>query len=248
MASFLKMRNNPVTTWSLAPKTPSLARDEVHVWRATLDQGPTLLHSLREVLAAGELDRATRFYRQQDRERFIASRGLLREILSKYLGIEPRELHFEYSPFGKPMLVRPCHRDIGFSLSRSSGLSLYAITASREVGVDVENVRMDFPFEPAATRFFSAAENAMLAALPENVRQQAFFDFWTRKEAYAKASGAGLWLPFDRFAVHPRLSVDFPNKNCWSLWNLVPRSGFVGAVAVEGGGRLVCWEWNGALS
>ena len=76
-----------------------------------------------------------------------------------------------------------------------------AITRGREVGIDLERIRSDMTYESIAERFFSPRENAMLHSLPNNIKPTAFFNCWTRKEAYIKARGVGLSIPLDQFDV-----------------------------------------------
>ena len=96
------MRQDPV--WGTPPAELALAKDEVHVWRAKLDLTQTTIQSLRRTLAADELARAKRFRFAQDRDRFIAARGVLRAILSRYLKVEPARVYLTYNAHGKPTL------------------------------------------------------------------------------------------------------------------------------------------------
>ena len=88
-----------------------------------------------------------------------------------------------------------------FNLAHSHELALYAFTRGREIGVDIEYLRALPDADQIADRFFSARENATLQALPASQRRQAFFNCWTRKEAYIKAIGKGLSQPLDQFEV-----------------------------------------------
>ncbi|MHB1426768.1 MAG: 4'-phosphopantetheinyl transferase family protein, partial [Gemmataceae bacterium] len=107
--------------------------------------------------------------------------------------------------------------------------------------------------EPLAERFFSPRETAVLRSLPPELRREAFFRCWTRKEAYIKAQGKGLSLPLDQFDVslHPdepaellATQHDPQEAQRWSLRSLLPKEGFVATVAVEGHSwRLWCGEW-----
>ena len=94
-----------VPPWCLPPKTLILGSDEVHVWRATLDQTTSQIESFRHTLAADEQARAERFYFQRDREHFIVARGVLRALLGFYLNKAPECLSFRYSSHGKPALA-----------------------------------------------------------------------------------------------------------------------------------------------
>jgi len=232
----------------------ALSSDEIHVWRASLDLSASCVQNLQQTLAADELSKAEQFYLQKDREHFIVARGLLRAILSRYLDMEPGQLRFCYSDHGKPSLApTPGQETFSFNVSHSHGLALYAMTRSREIGIDLERIRGDLDCEQIAARFFSPSENAVLRALPAKLKPQAFFNCWTRKEAYIKARGGGLSLPLDQFDVsltpgEPSTLLnttgDPQEATRWSLRALTPSPGYVAALAVEGHGwRLTCWQW-----
>ncbi len=246
---------SPVPAWCFPPETLVLGRDEVHVWRATLDQTPSQIESFLHNLAADEQARAEKFYFERDRERFIVARGVLRAILGGYLNRTPECLSISYSSRGKPALAEQSGGDaIRFSVSHSQGVALYAVTRGREVGIDLERIRFDLAVAEIAERFFSQREALTLRTLPTEVHRQAFFNCWTRKEAYIKARGEGLSLPLDQFDVslapgEPAAILGTqrgPSEACrWSLQELIPGAGYVAALAVEGHGwRLTCWQWS----
>lgn len=229
----------------------TLQSDEVHVWQAALTSSPEI-QCLLELLSRDERVWADRFRFAQDRDRYIHSHAFLRMVLGRYLGMDPRRLEFRYGPHGKPALAGEYGAALRFNLSHSQELALLAITRGREVGVDVEYVQVHLPCEQIAQRFFSAEEVAALDALPPSVRPRAFYSLWTRKEAYLKARGDGLAFPPDQVWVsHPDeppslLSVgsDLAEAACWSLCDLAPAPGYVGALAVEGRPlRLRQWRW-----
>lgn len=246
------MNTAPITSavlpWRVPPGTLVLGVDDVHVWRATLDQPPPhFLHNL----AADEQAWAERFYFEKDREHFIVAHGVLRAILGRYLNRAPESLSFCYSAHGKPSLAGNAIR---FNMSHSHGIALYAVTRGREVGIDIERIRSNVEVEEVAERFFSQREVAKLRTLPAGVQREAFFNCWTRKEAYIKARGEGLSLPLDQFDVSlaPGEPVallgtrpDPSEAARWSLRELPPTPGYVAALAVAGQGwRLTCWPWT----
>lgn len=230
--------------WKLGPPHPSLAKDQVHLWMARLDLEPPRLESLLDTLSEDERTRAGRFYFRKDRERFIATRGLLRAILGRYLGQEPASLRFRYGPHGKPYLALGGDvLDLRFNLSHSQNLALYAVALGREVGVDLERVRFDETAMEIATQFFSTRELAALRALPEHTRTETFFKYWTVKEAYLKAKGEGLGGEFEKFIVRLEdgraelLSTTgdrLEDMGDWEVKTLMPMPSFVAALAVAG--------------
>ncbi|HTV43472.1 MAG TPA: 4'-phosphopantetheinyl transferase superfamily protein [Candidatus Sulfotelmatobacter sp.] len=213
---------------------------DIHVWAAGLDPSPERVSAFKETLAPDELERAARFHFEIDRNRFIAGRGILREILGSYLGIRPERLQFDYSPHGKPTLKASSTRPpLHFNLGHSVDLILIAVTRACPLGIDVEWVRPIPDLENIATRYFSTREAAELMALPEERRPRAFYQLWTRKEACLKASGeglsglAGLQIPDHSKLTDSRTLVEF-----------TPARDFIGAIAAPAGGLTVsCWSW-----
>jgi 4'-phosphopantetheinyl transferase len=245
---------SPVHLWSSPPETLVVDRDEVHVWRAALDQSASQVQDFLHILAPDEQARAARFYFARDRQHFIVARGVLRSILGCYLNQVPESLAFCYSAHGKPALAEQSARDaIHFNVSHSNELALYAITRGRQVGIDIEHIRLDLAVAEIAGRFFSRREVAKLRTLPAEIQREAFFRCWTRKEAYIKALGEGLSLPLDQFDVWPASGEpdtapgaqrDPSEASGWSLQELMPAPGYAAAVAVGGRDwRLVCWQW-----
>jgi len=244
----------PIAPWRAPPESPVLGCNEVHVWRAALDQAPPRIQSFRHVLADDERARADRFHFEKDRGHFIVARGVLRAILGSYLKLVPERVRFGYGSHGKPALAGDGGIDaIKFNVAHSDGVALYAVARGRDVGIDVERVRSDLAVVEIAERFFAPGEVAEIRSLPAEARRQAFFRCWTRKEAYVKARGEGLSLPLDQFdlslaqpdpGVAPLPQREPFGAATWSFWELAPAAGYVGALAVEAlGWRLACWQW-----
>jgi len=238
--------------WPAGPSVLTLSDPVVHVWCAALDLPEQALQPLAALLSADERNRARTFRFERDRQRWIARRGLLRQLLGRYLEVNPAELRFVYGPRGKPALPAP--EAPVFNLSHSGGIALFAISAAGSVrlGVDVELIRSDLAHLPLAQRYFSPAEQAALQALPKSQQLAAFFRCWTRKEAFVKALGEGLSVPLDSFDVslssaeaqllawrHPAAA-----QTACTLFDLEPAPGFAAALAVIGAGewRLACWQ------
>lgn len=232
--------------WGAPPADPSLAADEVHVWRASLRPAPGDLARLEAHLSEDERARAARFRFPEHRQAFVAGRGIQREILSRYTGLPPAAIAYHLSAHGKPALDgAAASSGISFNVSNAGDLSLYAVTLRQEIGVDLEQVRPMPDGMDIARRFFSAPENEAFAGVPESDRDLAFFHCWTRKEAYIKAVGEGLSMPLDRFDVSflpgrpPRLLATrgAPDEAArWTMLELHPGPGYVGALVIEGSG------------
>jgi 4'-phosphopantetheinyl transferase len=213
--------------------------NEVHVWTARLDREAEELHDLEATLSPDERARADRFHFARDRQRFVAARGVLRTLLGKYLRQAPASLEFSYGPYGKPSLAGAnAARGLSFNLAHSAELAVYAISRQRNLGVDVERIKPESAGEDIARRFFSAREVGDLQTLPPEARVAAFFNCWTRKEAYLKATGMGLQTPLDSFSVSlwPGEPAQFLAgvEARWHLAAFDPSEGYTGAVVYDG--------------
>ena len=241
-------------SFNTRPLDVELGTDQIHIWYCALDQEASRCSELIQTLSLDELIRAKRFRFDRDRENFIVCRGILREILGHYLLVEPSQLQFCYGKYGKPALTDSFENTaISFNLSHSKNLAVYAFTRNREIGVDIEHVH-DIPeMEQLAEQFFSAVENTVFHALPDSKKREAFFNCWTRKEAFLKAVGDGLSYPLDNFDVsfipgQPSglLAVhgDPQASSRWTIQDLEPPFGFAAAYAIERRSpRLHCWQW-----
>ena len=197
------------------------------------------------ILSSEEHDRTARFHFEKHRRQFVFRRAVLRILLSRYLVCPPAQIEFTYSQDGKPALSEPFKgATIRFNLSCSGDLIVYAFVHSYEVGVDIERIR---PIEASriAGRFFSVRENAEFDSLPGGLENEAFFNCWTRKEAFLKAVGCGLKVPLNRFDVSLTPSrparivmIDGSREGShdWELYDLRPAPGYIGALALEGKG------------
>jgi 4'-phosphopantetheinyl transferase len=153
-------------------------------------------------LSEDELDRARRFVFERDRRRYVAGRTQLREMLGARLQVAPRAVAFAYGPRGKPRLAdRFASSGWRFNVSHCEDVAIFAFARNREVGVDIEAVRALPDADEVAARCFSPGESAAYRALAAHDRPLGFFNCWTRKEAFIKALGDGLYFPLEDFDV-----------------------------------------------
>jgi 4'-phosphopantetheinyl transferase len=156
--------------------------------------------------------------------------------------VQPDAVELVYGPRGKPRLSRSfADADLCFNVSHSEDVAVYVFSSGREIGVDVEAVSELRDADEIAARFFSRRENQAYLALDPCDRPLGFFNCWTRKEAFIKALGDGLYYPLDCFDVslapgEPARILrvaDVAGSACgWTLYDLDLEPGFVGAVVV----------------
>ncbi len=238
--------------WPLAPVDFDLQQGAVHIWSAALQQSAAQMAVFWDCLNADERERADRFHFALHRERFIVARGLLRTLLSRYLGLAPRDIRLDFTAYDKPFLPE---NPLFFNISHSGDVGLFAFCLETAVGVDVEKIKPMDDLHAIAGRFFALGEYHVLQSLPPQYQTAAFFRCWTRKEAFIKLIGEGLSYPLDNFEV--TLGLDDPARILtvegstakaadYHLEHLAPAKDYVGAVALPTHPYdLFCWQWVG---
>jgi 4'-phosphopantetheinyl transferase len=222
---------------------PALGAGELRLWSIPLDPSPQAVAALGKLLSPDEQERAARFRFDVHRRRYAVGRGALRRLLGRELGLPPEAVTFDYGPRGKPFLAaRHAGSNLQFNLSNSEELALVGFLHGREVGVDVEFLKPMPDAEEIGERFFSIPEREVLKRVARAEKEIAFFNAWTRKEAYLKAVGEGLAVALDSFDVtlapgEPArmlaLNGDPQAAERWFYLHLDPQPRYVGAVAIE---------------
>jgi 4'-phosphopantetheinyl transferase len=230
--------------------------EDTHVWVAsTVNLEPATLARLEVTLSSTERIQAAKFRFLPDQTRYIFAHGVLREILSRYVGKPPNQLTFVASAFGKPSLgnAMPAGR-IMFNMSHSEGLVIAAVSLDSRVGVDTEFIRPIEDIDSLVQQLFTTSEQALVQAAPVDLKQCVFYRCWTRKEAYIKAIGKGFSIPLDSFdsTLAPgaqgrwlQTTNDSLANKTWWLSDLALLEGYVGALVVEGRvPKITYLTWN----
>ena len=204
-------------SWEVPPSSWELGADEVHVWRVQLEQPDERVNRLNLLLA-------------HDGRRFAPSGFAFRAIAASSLSVGafsascwgatwafiPKGFPFGYGDYGKPTLNgERIGSPLQFNLSHSGEGTLVGVTLSRPIGIDLELIHPMVNMEELAARFFAPREVEMLRMVTSPHRERAFFNCWTRKEAYLKGCGEGLFRPLDQFVVSliPDEAAALPNVN-----------------------------------
>jgi len=171
----------------------SLKQEQIiHIWKANLDISPQLEKNYWGMLNVEEKKRVDRLVKPEHKTRFIAGRGILRSLLANYLKLTPESIAFDYLSQGKPLLAYFHKTSLQFNVSHSHNLALYAFSLSQVVGIDLELIRPLPSALSLAQRFFTPQEADYLSSLSPEEQEKIFFQFWTAKEAYLKATGEGI--------------------------------------------------------
>lgn len=193
-----------------ANRASRLAPHEVAVWLVALDGAtPADLARAAAALTPDEQARAARFRVEGARAQFVAARALARRMLSFHAGVA-RDWRFRAEPHGRLVLEDDAPAFV-FNLSHTHGVVACALAASGEVGVDVERLAPADDLARLARHHFSPSEAARVAALQGPAQAEAFFAYWTLKEAYVKARGLGLSLDTKAFTfdLGPPIALRF---------------------------------------
>jgi 4'-phosphopantetheinyl transferase len=223
------------------PETLTLGTQDIHLWKLSLNQPDRDSDTLQKELSADELERAGSYRFNSDRRRFVVRRSLQRRILAKYTDLCPSELCFEYNAHGRPSLVQPDGQSsVSFNASHSHELALIAVGRSPLIGIDIEQVRKIEDANSIVARFCSDEEQKRWVDIAGEDRELAFFDLWTRKEAFIKAIGRGLSMDLRHFTVSldrddPQLT-HWPGNDCevpnWTMCRIEAATGFGATLAV----------------
>ena len=228
-----------IVNWEVSPTKLNLSDRCIHLWKTKLDISSVELEQLAESLSVDEIARANRFKFLEHKNSFIAARGFLRQILSKYLQKSAKDIVFNYSDRGKPLLV---NTDIQFNISHSQNIALYCVTRHNSIGIDLEYLKKNIEHDKIASRFFNESEYQAIIELSLNERQRAFFQLWTIKEAYLKATGEGLGGGLETIKVDldgdlqtkvKAIGSDREEVNNWHFWSFFPQENFVATVAIN---------------
>ncbi|UUL82299.1 4'-phosphopantetheinyl transferase family protein [Sphingomonas qomolangmaensis] len=215
----------------------TLTDDVVDVWLVRLPPAappPALL----AMLSPAELAAAGRFRHRPSHDSYVVTRGVLRQLLARYLGEAPAAVEITSQERGKPVVRGP----LRFNVSHSGEFALLGFARDCDVGVDIEAVRAAPDWLAIARRFFAADEADALAATADAQRETAFFRCWTRKEAFVKATGLGLSAPLDSFSVSldataPRFVRLPPTEDNWSLHDIAVGRRYAAALVHRGEAR-----------
>lgn len=209
---------------------------------ARLDIGAEAADASAALLSCEERQRGARFAGDRERRRFTVARARLRQLLGERLDVVPEAIELVYAAGGKPRLHPRFGSDLRFNVSHHEDVAAFAFANGREVGVDVEGVRSLADADAIAALVFSPREHRAYLSLDPEQKPRAFFNGWTRKEAFVKALGEGLRHPLHRFDVSlvegepARLQrvESTPGESCgWVLHAFTPGAQLVGAVVVE---------------
>jgi 4'-phosphopantetheinyl transferase len=207
-----------------------IAAGEIQLWTVIHHLADGRHDEFERLLTPDEIALRAKFIPERARK-FTTTRATLRILISRYTGIEPRDVRFRYGPRGKPFLLergREHDPRVQFNLSDSSDVVVFGFSSDREIGVDIERVRHLERWQKIAERFFGFDAAAEIARLPDAERDREFIRRWVMEEARIKATGQGIW------------SRQTPEAVSLTYKSFFPADDYCGAVAAPGSDWTIC--------
>ncbi len=226
---------------------PDLEPGTVHLWLADLKESACNLKQYKSYLDSFELDRAQRYAHDEARERFIASRGILKEIIAMYVKCEAKDIQFRLGLQGKPYLATQQPVQLNFNSTDSKHIALFALCWTSEVGIDVELRNRAVGHSLIAKRKLTDYEFAAYQShADEEARRVSFLSLWTRKESYGKAKGVGVYYKMNCVNLlgeneSASTALICPDGLPWEVTPIFPIEDIIACVTTAGIG----WNYRG---
>lgn len=213
--------------------------NQVELYFGNISLSHDLRRHLEKILSDEERARAYRFVHKEDQHRYIVCRALLRIILAQFVHRLPEELSFQLGKYEKPYLDQVGAPE--FNLSHSHKHVCIAVHPSLPVGVDIEYKRKDLNFQELVSYVFTERERNFFQQIDDALKLEAFYQGWTRKEAFVKATGEGLHRSLHSFEVLSHCAYnheqDFRNEKIivppWWIYTLDLHPDYTAAVCIK---------------
>jgi 4'-phosphopantetheinyl transferase len=178
-----------------------LLDNEIHLWSINPQQitAQEQLKSIKSLLSQDELEKVQRYRLAKAQHNALITRAFVRSLLALYTGQKAQDIEFTITEHGKPELANSA-LPIRFNLSHNNELIICALCLNNDIGCDVESLYRKISVNNIAERYFSADEYQSLQTLPDCKRQIRFFEYWTLKEAFVKATGLGISQGLNTFS------------------------------------------------
>lgn len=177
------------------------AIDEIKIWYSTSEALTSeFISNKQSWLSLEERLQWQKFRHDRDRDRYLITRAMVREVIGNYLGIEPRSVRFQRSAAGKPELESGLYtKRLEFNITHCEGLVALAL-AQEPIGIDAEPKNRQIELD-VARLVLTSEEQRELQSWPIDQRSYRLLQYWTMKEALVKAMGVGFSKPLDSVGI-----------------------------------------------
>lgn len=196
--------------------TYQLAGNDIHLWMIN-PKHILASDDLFDMLSPAENEKIARYRSDKAKHTALITRTFIRLLLSQYDIVTPQSWQFTHNELGKPE-VSNATITLRFNLSHNDEMIICAICLEKDIGCDIEKLNRKISVNAIAKRFFAESEYQLIKTSPKQ-----FFEYWTLKEAFVKATGLGISQGLDTFsfkieennnkALNDNISLTFA-KNC----------------------------------
>lgn len=200
-----------------------LDSNSLHIWHAeiNLEVGSAPILDFCTLLDASELTKVEQLAEPR-KSYYLESQGRLRQVLSYYLDEPPLRIIIKRHAYGKPYLAD--HPNLAFNISHSGKQWVMAVSRAGLLGVDIEYCRPRNNFTALVNRCFAEEERLYWHNLAEDEKLAGFYELWTKKEAFVKATGRGIGLGLAQCVLDTgegcgflRIPCQFGDASQWSV-------------------------------
>ena len=214
----------------------TLKEGELHIWRYTLDEAQYQAEKVLPLLSKEEQERCAEYLNEAEKIRYTCNHRFVRQVLAKYLNVEPSHITFSKAAMGKPFIEGS---DLFFSYSYRTTFGLLAVAKQKEVGVDIERIKVLQDPPTFASFSFSEKEREIIFKSSEETFQDTLFTFWTFKEAIIKALGVGLNADLTQIDLSGFLNKEsnplaFDNHAVYTMKQIKAIKNYKAAFAIKG--------------
>jgi 4'-phosphopantetheinyl transferase len=178
----------------------TLHNNDVHIWLiepAKVSDGKRL-NTLKALLSNTEIEKVQRYRLAKAQHTALITRAFVRTVLSQYTDVPAQKWLFTIGTHGKPEIKHPTV-PLSFNLSHNNDLIICAVSVNKNIGCDIESLSRKISIKAIAQRYFSTTEFSALMALSPPLQAHRFFEYWTLKEAFVKATGMGISQGLESF-------------------------------------------------
>ena len=184
-----------------------LGINEVELWHGKVTAEDAHYQAYWRVLDEAEQTHAGKIKNALLHKRYVELHGRLRNLLAKILNQSPEKIRIKKAEHGKPYLAD--YPELAFNLSHTADRLMIAVGRDCQLGVDIEICKPRVNLSGLVNKCFAEEEIAYWTQLPETQKNQAFYRYWTRKEAFVKATGHGIALGLDQCVINPEKPTEF---------------------------------------
>ncbi len=212
--------------------------DTIEIWHGNIAAEGAHYQNYWRILDAAEQARAEKIKNDSLRKHYVEVHARLRNVLAQTLNEPPEKINIKKAEHGKPYLVDT--PELVFNLSHSASAMVLAVGWSCRLGVDIEICKSRASLNGLVDKCFAEEEIAYWNKLPEVQKTAEFYRFWTRKEAFVKATGRGIALGLNLCVINPenqaeflRVPEDCGQASTWHVQDIALAQDICGALVVD---------------